>query len=504
MSERSDRLPYSLGHWATESVQEKPDQRTLMTDHIRRTLVRYGLLLAALGAIVVSSLALEYARLLVGMATTWTDEATTNVWRWLAGMVPGLLGLAGVLGVSASFVQDVYGIWDWRSVLGYVRFLLFGRAPGSYFDLKPSARPFAPYPSITVQQGRIAEKDEDSLLARFGGPGNVTVFNDSAVFLERFGRFTRVAGPGKIFLRRFERIREALDLRPQERNSEAKAVTKDGIPIKADVQVRFQLARPPASLVAPTPEVPHPVYKWALVRAGQCHSRSVDPDSGEENIAHWADQVGVGGKMRSLVASRRLDELLEPYEPERDPHSEISERIHQAANDSARGVGAQVLEVRVGALKPTLEEVKKERIASWQAAWASRIQEEEAKGEAEAIREKGWARAYAQMEIILSLAREFQDAVERSMDVPAEMVILRFMEALRQTWSRPEARSMSQALEMWQALRRDLEELVGPGYAPLFPRGETRMKGALEDQAPENQPRGIAQPPPGDKENTNG
>jgi regulator of protease activity HflC (stomatin/prohibitin superfamily) len=467
MSKQPDHLPYSLEHWATESVQEKPNQRVLMTDHIRRTLMRYGLLLAALGAIVVSSLALEYARLLVGMATTLTDEATTNVWHWVAGMVPGLLGLAAVLGVSAAFVRDVYGIRDWQSALGHVWLLIFGRAPGSYFDLKPSKKPFAPYPSITVQQGRIDEKHQDTLLARLGGPGNVTIFMDSAVFLERFGRFTRVAGPGKVFLQRFERIHEALDLRPQERSSIAKAVTKDGIPVQAEVQVRFQLARPPASLVAPTPDVPHPVYKWALVQAGQCHSRSVSPDDGAENVSQWADKVGVGGAMRALVARRRLDELLEPYEPERDPHREISEQAHQAANNSARGVGAQVLEVRIGALEPTLEEVKKERVTSWQAAWISRTRREGAIGKAEAIRERGLARAYAQMEIILGLAREFQDAVELKLAPPAEIVILRFMESLRQTWSRPESASVSfQVFKMWQSLQEDLKQLTGPDSLP--------------------------------------
>jgi regulator of protease activity HflC (stomatin/prohibitin superfamily) len=486
VSEWTDQFPYSLEHWAAESVQEKPNQRALMTDHIWRTLIRFGLLVAALGAILLSSLGLEYARLLVGRAPILTGEGTINEWRWLAGALPGLLGLVAVLGVSAVFVRDVYDIRSWRSAFGYVRLLLFGRAPGSIFDLKPSTKPFAPYPSITVQQGRIDEKHQDELLARLGGPGTVIIFNDSAVSLERFGRFSRVAGPGKVFLRRFERIHEVMDLRPQERNSVAKAVTKDGIPVEAEVQVRFQLARPPASLVAPTADVPHPVYEWALIQAGQCHSRSVKSDSGEENVSHWADKVGVGGKMRNLVASRRLDELLEPYEPERDPHREISEKIHQEANNSARGVGAEVLEVRMGALEPTLEEVTKERIASWQAAWARRIREEEAKGEAEAIRERGWARAYAQMEIILGLAREFQDAVDRDVALPAEILILRFMEALRQIWSRPGAKSVSsQVFKMWQALQKDLNHLVGPDR--LLPQGEMEVNEPSEDQE-DNQP----------------
>ena len=483
MSEPFDRFTYGLEHWAAESVQEKPGQRALMTDHIRRTLLRYGLLLAALGVIVVSSLALEYARLLAGMANGSTGETTTNLWRWLAGSMPGFLGLAAVLGISTAFVQDVYGIRDWRAALGYVWLLIFGRAPGSYFDLKPSASPFAPYPSITVRQGRIAEKDKDTLLARFGGPGNVTIFNDSAVFLERFGRFTRVSGPGKVFLRRFERIHEAMDLRPQERSSVAKGVTKDGIPLQTDVQVRFQLARPPASLVAPSAGVPYPVYEWALVRAGQCHSRMVDKEKGEDKVSHWTQRVGAGGAMRTLVASHRLDELLEPYEPGQDPRREISEQLQQAVNNSARNVGAQVLEVRMGALEPTLDDVKEEWVNSWQAAWASKVRKEEAKGEAEAIREQGLARAYAQTEIILSLAREFQDAVDRNVALPGEIIILRFMEALRQTWSHPGAKSVSsQVFKMWQALRQDLEHLAGPNQL-LLPQGDTGADEPPEGQA---------------------
>jgi regulator of protease activity HflC (stomatin/prohibitin superfamily) len=314
---------------------------------------------------------------------------------------------------------------------------LLGRAPLSAFDLKSSGNPIAPYPSITVQHGRIDEKHEDTLLARFGGPGNVTIFNDSAVSLERFGRFTRVAGPGKIFLRRFERIHAVLDLRPQERSSTAKAVTKDGIPVQAEVQVRFQLARPPANQVPPTPDAPHPVYKWALVHAGQCHKYIVIKEKGEEAVLSWADQVGVGGAMRATIADHKLDKLLEPFEPGRDPRREISGSLQRAANNSARNIGAEVLEVRMGPLEPTLEEVTQERISSWQVAWASRARKEEARGEAEAIRQRGQARAYAQMGVILTLTREFQELVERDETLSAEFVALRFIEALRQAWARP-------------------------------------------------------------------
>ena len=475
MDGRSNQFPFSLEQWAIESVQGKPSQRTLMTDHMRRTLVRFGLLATAILMVMVSGLVLEHVRLIAGGGTV------VRTWRWTAGMLPGLLALAAVLGIAANFVQTVHGIRDPGSALRYVWLLVFGRAPGSVFDLQPSPNPVAPYPSITVQHGRIAEKDEDTLLARLGGPGTVTIYNDSAVFLERFGRFTRVAGPGKVFLQRFERIHEVLDLRPQERTHTVTAMTKDGIPVQAEVQVRYQLARPPASLVVPTPDVPHPVYEWALVRAGRCHSRTVKPDTGDESISCWAQKVGAGA-LGGLVAQRRLDELMEPHEPDIAPHREISEKLHQAANNSARDVGAEVVEVRVGALEPLVEDVKKERIVSWQTAWSSRAQREIAAGEAEAIREQSQAYASAQVEIIQSLAQKFREAVDRDDALSPQIVILRFMEALRQTWSCAKTDSAHlQVFKTWQALQEDLEKLMGHDY-PSLPAGEVGPNDAAEDQ----------------------
>jgi regulator of protease activity HflC (stomatin/prohibitin superfamily) len=448
VSDRSNPLPYSLEYWAAESVQEEPDRLVLMRGHIRRTQVRFWLLVAALLTVALSSLVLEYIRIAAG-------GANISLLRWLVGMVPALLGLIAVLGVSTAFVRDVYDIRDWRSALGYVRLLLLGRAPFSLFDLNPSETPFAPYPSITVRHGKIDEKHKNALLARFGGPGNVTVFNDSAVFLKRFGCFTHVAGPGKVFLRRFERIHEVLDRRPQERSSVAKALTKDGIPVQAEVQVRFQLARPPVNQVPPTPDAPHPVYKWALVRAGQCHQCVINKEKHEKAVPNWSEQVGVGGAMRTLVAGYRLDELLEPFEPGRDPRREISGSLQRAANNSARNIGAEVLEVRMGPLEPTMEKVTEERISSWQAIRKSEARKERAKGEAEAIRERGLARAYAQMEIILTLTREFQELIEHDMTLSAEFVALRFIEALRQAWTHPGGMTISaEAVRMLDYLQR--------------------------------------------------
>ncbi len=470
-----------MDFWAAESVQEYPDQRELTRRHTIRTLMRFALFGAGVLAIVVLGWGLEFVRARV-------SGTAMSIWRCLGGMVPGWLGLVAMFAASVAFVQDVYDIGDWRAALGYVWLLLFGRAPRSALDLGAGSRkdifgilglssfsapPAAPYPSVVVREGQISEEHQDTPLARFGGPGNVVVFNDSAIVLERFGRFVRVAGPGAVFLRRFERIREVLDLRPQERSEEATALTRDGILVRAEVQVRFQLARPRPSMSPPSGGALRSVYRWAWTQAGQRHSRSIMLDTGQGRVNHWPEGVmsDVGSTLRTIVAGYRLDELLEPYAPERDPRGEISERLRQGLDASAREFGAQVLEVRMGALEPASDkirdEVKRRRVASWQAVWKSEAQKERAKGEAEAIRERGLARAYAQMEIILALTRGFQDAVEQGTSLSAEFIAMRFIESLRQAWIRSRG-----AVVPFDAVRtlEYLQHMVKREYA--LPSGE--------------------------------
>jgi len=454
MVEQSHYFTDEMEYWTTRTVQQQSDKRAqMLRKHIRCTQGRFWLFVAALAAVAMSSLALEAARI-------WVGITAFSSWRWLGGILPGLLGLVAMMGFAVAFVRDVYGMPDWRHAFGYAWLLLFGRAPLSVFDLRPSATPVAPYPFITVQHGKLDEKSENMPLARFGGPGGVIIFNDSAVFLEQSGRFTRVAGPGAVFLQQFERICETFDLRPHDRSDKVTALTKDGIQVETEVQVRFQLARPPTNLGPPTPKVPYPVYTQALIRAGKCHIHSVNVDKGTESVIRWPERAsGAGGPIRALIGEHRLDELLEPHEPERYPHQEISQCLQKRLKNSARDVGAQVLEARMGTLEPTLEEVKKERITSWRADWKSRALTEEARGKAEAIRERGLARAYGQMEIILALMREFQEAVKRGKALPADFVALRFIEVLREVWTRPGGMLMPvQALRMLDDLRKTVTQ----------------------------------------------
>ncbi len=439
----------SVDYWAAESIEEQAGQRALMEGHIVRTQLRFWLFFAGSMASVVSSVVLEFIRFRSG-------GQGLSIGRWLAGMVPGLIGVAALLVVSAAFVRDVYDIPDWQSALEYFWLLLFGRAPFSLFDLRqgprvglfslfglspPSSAPIAPYPSVVVKEGKISPEHEEKPLARIGGPGNVVVFRDNAIFLERFGRFVRVAGPGGTFLQRFERVREVLDLRPQERSTDVEALTRDGIPVKTEVQVRFRLMRPPDGMSPPRKGELRAIYRWAWTLAGQCHSRSVNLETGAEGENRWPERVmgNVGGTLRAIIARYRLDQLLEPHELDRNPRREIHDELRDKLEKGARNFGAQILEVRMGPLEPAEDKVgdvvKRGRIASWQAVWKSEARKEEARGEAQAIRERGLARAYAQMEIILALTRGFQE-LDRRTSLSGEFIAMRFIESLREAWTR--------------------------------------------------------------------
>jgi regulator of protease activity HflC (stomatin/prohibitin superfamily) len=412
-------------------------------------MIRLFLTLAILIMPFVTSLSLEFIRVVVG-------GVELEFWRIWLGMVPGALALVGVLIAGAAFVRAVYDLANWQEGLQYAWRLLFGGAPLSTSELSGTVPAnFSPYPFIVVKEGRIDERHESSLLARWGGPGTVTVFNDSAVVLERFGRYVRVAGPGSVFLERFERVREVLDLRPQERTEMASAITKDGLYVRSEVQVRFQLARPTAQLTPSTPHVPYPVYKWALMRAAQCHAWRVHLDQDVEGEFRWPERVmgNVGSSLRAIVADYSLDELLEPYEMDRDPRQEISQKLHHQLNASARNFGAEVLDVRMTALEPTREEIKRERIASWQAPRRRDARTEIAKGEAKVIRELGEARAYAHLEIVNALARAFQEISEQDLEVASDFVMMRIVNTLREIWKQPNGAFISsQALHTLQYL----------------------------------------------------
>lgn len=145
---------------------------------------------------------------------------------------------------AAHYLDDIFELGDQTLAENFIEDVAFGG--GDQF--------------ITIDEGRISEKDERSPIILVGGPGKIKVNLGSAALLEKVD-----GEPEIIFARgepwpigRFERIREigkddevgkreyaAINLRDQfVEGLSVKSRTKDGIPIEAqDIKIIFSILR---------------------------------------------------------------------------------------------------------------------------------------------------------------------------------------------------------------------------------------------------------------------
>ena len=146
--------------------------------------------------------------------------------------------------MAARYLDDVYELNDEDLASDFLEEVTFG-----YGNEK-----------ITINEGRISKKDEESPLILIGGPGSIQVNLDSVALLEKVNGEPTVIHPrnGSWKLGRFERIREIgqndepgkreyaiINLRDQFVSGlSVRARTKDGIPMEAHgIKVIFSILR---------------------------------------------------------------------------------------------------------------------------------------------------------------------------------------------------------------------------------------------------------------------
>ncbi len=146
--------------------------------------------------------------------------------------------------MAARYLDDVYELDDEDLASDFLEEVTFGYG----------------HEKITINEGRISEKDEESPLILIGGPGSIQVNLDSVALLEKVNGEPKVIYPRNDpwKLGRFERIREIgkydeagkreyaiINLRDQFVSGlSVKSRTKDGIPIEAQgIKVMFSILR---------------------------------------------------------------------------------------------------------------------------------------------------------------------------------------------------------------------------------------------------------------------
>jgi len=321
---------------------------------------------------------------LLALAYLWAFRSSTLVLPTINLLVDILLFGLALLGSAAQasqFVLPVRTLDERRKALArLVAFVLGQHGPVTF-----------------VENGRLAHiRGEDR-----PGPGVVFVDPASAAVLRTATRFTRAIGPGLAFTVPGERLAEAVDVRRQVRSlpgqrprsgdpqdaASTLALTRDGVPIAADLGVTFMLD--PGHTLPPregrSPQLPpYEVNLQAAERATYGHAYG----DGEREDLPWTElplRLVVDG-WREEVKRLRLDDLLDVHSGDPSPVDRLQDSLQRrlagaasAASDGTSAVpskdlqvlaarGIRVLSVTVGNLVLP-ERIQEQRMERWRQDW---------------------------------------------------------------------------------------------------------------------------------------
>ncbi len=261
-------------------------------------------------------------------------------------------------------------------------------------------------PVMFIHEGEAIEAHGESERV---GPGVFLVDQASAVVFRTDTAFTRAAGPGVIFTQPGERLAEALDLRRHERHiasepqpaeneiraenvpAQSRAITRDGIPISAEIVVEFMLD--PGHEAEPregrNPEKPpFEFHRASVERAVYGHVFSefedvpwtelpvrVVIDLWREEVKRWSlsdlleDHEGHAPieRIRATILTK-----LKPSDPAEDDESAL-QTSREASIIQSRGIrilGLHIHNLRVPA------EIQAERQLQWRERWSGAVQDD--------------------------------------------------------------------------------------------------------------------------------
>ena len=458
---RKDRL----GHWERLSAWKS---------HRLRGAVRLAFYLSVVLIFLLYGAA--FASFLLPPGDSWLNYIirlpSRESWRFytvaVLAALPGLIAWIGLLTILTKFMQIIYSPGDWIDTFEYLFLSMFGPL-------------FARYPFVFVQEGQVTDRCKKMPQGSPdgpGGPGLFIVFNDSAIVTERGGRRMAVVGPSVCEARRFEKIHQTFDLRPQTRSTPVVCITRDGIPVKTTAGATFRIRWKGE----PTANLPHPADPDALLQAAAGQAVFA-PVGGIKEVRNWADRVGsnLDVELRTIIARYRLDELLEVRDPGLRPRSDLLREYAAALRNMAKNFGAEIIEVRLDPFEfggdvpfASVRSLRELRLDVWRAPWEGQVRVRAAQAEAGAIQMKEMAQSYAQLELISAITHEFKSTADES--IPLDLIILRFVEVISRMAANPDAAIFlpREALQTLEGVQRLLQERKTPSgaQASASPEGE--------------------------------
>lgn len=368
-----------------------------------------------------------------GLAVFTELRAADTSFRELAGswqfwllvgrdLIPAVIALVGVYILAARFVQRLYGLNSFGDARSFVHHALLGLWS------------FGPWLRST---GGVLGGEPEHVLNRVGGPGHLVIYNDSAVLLERAGRFTRVQGKGFLGLEPFERAYDVVDLRPLRRVHEVEALSKEGIEIFCEADISYQID---TEARESKEEEPYPASDETIFRAATCAWIREASQPQERRAMDWADRVILSeteGTLRTLLARCTLDQLIGLTDPrDRNHREEIRAALEGKLRANVTKLGAQILGVELGDIR-VRDGVTQQWIDAWRARWEKWVTESLALGRALQVEKLEEAKTRSQIMMIRAISSAFRPMKEKEQAMSSRLILARLFMVLGRSASDP-------------------------------------------------------------------
>jgi len=270
------------------------------------------------------------------------------------------------------------------------------------------------------------------------------------------GPHLTVDGPGLIFIEKGQQPFEIVDLRLQSRKTKINAISRDGIPFAADLEVSFQVdseawTNPDnqkldlfefifrkgkdldKNLTGTFP------YSSARVKAVLGY-RSKRSSSEGEQTERWDDHVlGMAeAAAQGVLIERNIEALWKARPGEKSTATEeISGRIKSLIENPLHRLGIRVNSVRASnfsfkdsELNQNTDEIEMQQLAAWSADWEKHRAIALAKGQAEAEQIQQEARAYAHSVMLTAIAEGLKQSRALHPNLPRYVIAMRFISTL--------------------------------------------------------------------------
>ncbi len=402
------------------------------------------------------------------------------------------VAIATVLELLAQFAEQFYDL-SREDARHLIQYLLTG------IPVEPPKRPL-----LRIQEGQtLPDGPLVMYMDKVGGPGYFSVAHDSAIVTGKLGKLRRVLGPGFYTAEPFEKVWDVIDLRPQRRSLRVEFMTTDGIPAYCDAEIRFQVAGSGHTDFAYSyeeniPAQPYPFNPALILKLAT--SKYVKSREGAGRVQDWRIGLVNGaldGLLRDTLEKYSLDHFFNPRywalrsegaidkasPPPEKPIAllEIQAKIEEEMKRIATDRGIVVDMVQLGPVLPDEEAISRQWLEFWQAKAQRPVTAYNLSEDARRHKLLEKTSVDAQVELVTSMLSKLQDLDEQKSEVPAQLIVMSFMDVLRTMSDRDPAvqllmyQQAESLMRIINAIQKDKAPFAIAASTPALPPGSTNL-----------------------------